>query len=301
VFAAGLHLGVLMGFLVGGFLGQSLGWRAVFLIAGAAGLLMAGVAAWALKEPERTGVSSKVVPAKRVSTAEAVSTLWRSASMRHLFAGGTIANVATTALLAWLPAFLMRTHGLSLSRTGMLLAVIIGFLGACGTLLGGSLADRLGARDPAWRLRCIALVFLIVTPLWTVAIAAQSSALAMPALALAGALIGFHVGPSFAMVQTLARADMRALAASFLIFLTNLVGVAVGPLLIGSLSDAWLEKYGAYSLRAALLIVPPLFVWAAVHYEVAARTLAAELGNSDTAATAQQHATTPEAQVAALT
>jgi predicted MFS family arabinose efflux permease len=276
MFAVGLHIGILLGFIVGGYVGQSLGWRATFLIAGAAGIVMAAASALLLKEPLRTGPCRKL-DTTQVSIAQAVKTLSRSASMCHLFAGGTIANVATTALLAWLPAFLMRSHHLSLSTTGALLAFVFGILGGFGTMLGGSLSDRLGARDPAWKLRCIVVALLVATPFWMLAIFAHNSVAALVALMLAGTLVAFHVGPSFAVVQSLARPDMRALAASLLIFCTNLVGVGVGPLAIGALSDAWLDQYGEGSLRAALLTVPPLFLWAAVHYEIAARRLAVDL------------------------
>lgn len=277
VFATGFHLGILLAFLVGGFLGQALGWRAAFLIAGAAGLLIAWTATWAVKEPTRTNVSVSVDQTQGATVAQALTALWKCASMRHVFAGATLATVAVHALLAWLPAFLIRSHGLSLSTTGALLALVAGVFGACGTLLGGSLADRLGARNPAWRLRCTVVAFAVAAPCWTIAIITKNGVVALPAFMLAGAVIAIYVGPSLAVVQTLARSDMRALASSLLIFVTNLVGLGLGPLVVGLLSDALSGKYGADSLRMALLIAPPLFVWAAVHYEVAARALAADL------------------------
>lgn len=287
VFATGLHLGILLGFLVGGFLGQAFGWRAAFLIAGVAGLLTAGIATWAVQEPVRTHSGAGAMQTHRATVPQALSALWQSRSMRHLFAGATVATFAIAALLAWLPAFLMRSHGLSLSTTGVLLAFVTGVLGACGTLVGGSLADRLGARSPAWRLRSIVVAFLVAAPCWAIAIIAKNSAIALPAFMLAGAMFAFHVGPSLAAVQTLARSDMRAFAASLLIFLANLVGVGLGPLVVGLLSDAWLGKYGPESLRMALLTIPPLFVWAAVHYEAAARALAADLGSNGLIAAAE--------------
>jgi predicted MFS family arabinose efflux permease len=285
IYAAGIHLGILFGFLVGGFLGQRFGWRSAFLIAGVAGLLMALAAAAWVKEPARTSNNAPI--AQRVGIANAIGVLWHSKSLRHLFIGGTLANVAVTAVLAWLPALLIRSHGLSLSSTGALLAFVIGVLGAGGTLLSGVLADRLGARNPAWRLRCVVVALLVAAPCWAIAIYSENRYVALPALMLAGALVAFYVGPSFAALQTLARTDMRALAASLLVFCTNLVGVGLGPLAVGVLSDAWAQEYAVHSLRAALLTVPPLFVWAAVHYEIAARRFAADAGNHDAASTPQ--------------
>jgi predicted MFS family arabinose efflux permease len=275
VFALGPHVGLLLGFPVGGFLGQLLGWRTVFLIAGAAGLAMAAVASLVLEEPTRAHARDGTE--HRISSFDAVRTLWRSRALRHLFCGGTIANIAVSALLAWLPAFLMRSHGMSLSAAGVLLALVLGVLGGGGTLLGGWLADRLGTDKPAWRMRSIALVLVIVAACWTIAFAVTEKGVALLALAIAGGLIGFNIGPSFAMVQSLAPADMRAFAAALLLFAVNLVGLGIGPLAVGLISDAWTTQYGSDSLRSGLMIAPPLLLWGALHYEAAARHIATEL------------------------
>jgi predicted MFS family arabinose efflux permease len=280
LYALGLNLGIVLGFLVGGSLAQFIGWRATFVIAGGFGLLMGVIAACTLKEPARLH-RQDLSGTKQLSASQAVQALSRNVALRHLFAGATIANVAISGLLAWLPAFIIRSHELSLSMTGALLAVVIGVLGGLGTLLGGAMADRLGARNPAWRLRCVVVVFMVAAVCWSVAVTAQSRLIALPFFVVGGALIAFHVGPSLAMVQTLARPDTRAFAASLLIFLANLIGVGVGPLLVGWLSDAWFAQHGAQSLGAALLIAPPLFFWAAVHYEVAARALVADPMNTN--------------------
>jgi hypothetical protein len=96
-------------------------------------------------------------------------------------------------------------------------------------------------------------------------------------LLLPGAVMGFHLGPSFAMVQSLVEPNMRALAASLLLFVANLVGLGLGPLTVGLLSDAGAAALGADSLRMALAIIPPLYLWAAYHFNAAARTIAADL------------------------
>jgi predicted MFS family arabinose efflux permease len=275
VFALGPHLGLLLGFLLGGFLGQVLGWRLVFLIAGAAGFVMAAIATVALKEPTRAQVPSSAV--RTTSSTQAVRMIWRSDALRHLFIGGTIVNMAVSALIAWLPAFLMRSHGMSLTSVGVFLALVLGVLGGAGTLLGGWLADRLGADNPAWRMRSIAMVLLLVVACWWVAFATAAQGIALIAIAIAGGLIGFNIGPSFAMVQSLVPADMRAFAASLLIFSVNLIGLGIGPLAVGLISDTWARQYGSDSLRMALMAVPPLMVWGALHYEAAARHIATEL------------------------
>lgn len=277
IFAMGPHLGILLGFLVGGFVGEAFGWRAPFLVAGLAGLAVVALCAYVLKEPERRDLGRTPAPAGGAAVLDAVRAVWRQKSMRHLFIGCAVFDVAGAALVAWLPAFLMRGHGLTLSMTGALLAMVLGALGAGGTMLGGWLADRLGARAAGWRLRAPAIVTLLMAPVWAVAITADSNAIALGALTLGGALISFHVGPAFAMVQSLAAPHRRAVTASLLLFVANLAGVGVGPYVVGALSDAWLAEHGTDSLRLGLLIVPPLFLWAAAHFSEAARALPTDL------------------------
>jgi predicted MFS family arabinose efflux permease len=274
IFALGPHVGVLLGFLIGGFLGQWLGWRAVFLFAGVIGLVVALVSARVIEEPRRMRRQSAT---QQPSSIDALRTLLRSPALRQLLIGASVVNMAVAALVAWLPAFMMRSYGLSLSATGVLLALVLGVLGGCGTLFGGWLADRHGARDSSWRVRCIVVVLLVCAACWTVAITVGNAGVALAALAAAGSLIAFHVGPSFAMVQSLAPPHIRAFAAACLLFAANLIGLGVGPLAVGLLSDAWYSQHGADSLRMGLMIVPPIMVWAAIHYQAAARRITADL------------------------
>jgi MFS family permease len=96
-------------------------------------------------------------------------------------------------------------------------------------------------------------------------------------LVIPGGLLAIHLAPTFAMVQSLADPRMRATAAALLLLITNLVGLALGPLAVGALSDMLTPDYGKDSVRMALLIVPPLCLWAAYHYYAAEATIAVEL------------------------
>ncbi len=297
IFALGPHLGILLGFLVGGFVGAAFGWRTPFLVAGIAGLAMTALCAYAVKEPERRNVRGDVAGDSRgASIFDVVRSVWRQISMRHLFIGCAVLDVAVSGLIAWLPAFLMRAHGLTLDVTGMLLALVFGVFGAAGTLLGGWLADRLGARVPAWRLRATVIVLLLAAPVWAVAITVDEKAFALVALMLAGTFIAFYLGPVFAMVQSLAAPHRRAVTVSLLLFVVNLVGMGIGPYAVGVMSDAWSAEYGSQSLRPALMIVPPMFLWGAAHLAIAARALAADLqGASAEAAAPESRADAPPA------
>jgi predicted MFS family arabinose efflux permease len=275
VFALGPNIGILLGFAFGGMVGQAWGWRAALVAAGAAGLAVAALTTWLLKDAPRAAAMRSSPPQ---GLAHCLRSLFRHSSMRHLFIGGAVMSVAAYAAIGWLPAFLIRSHGLGTAGAGVVLAILLGAVGGAGTLAGGVLADRLGARDPAWRLRVVAIALLVTVPFWPAALLAERLAVAIGCLAIPAAALCFYLAPSFAAVQSLAEPAMRALAAALLLLVGSLVGLGLGPLLVGLLSDALRPGHGTDSLRLALLVVIPLLAWSAAHYFAASRTLAADLG-----------------------
>jgi predicted MFS family arabinose efflux permease len=272
IFATGPHLGILLGFAVGGLLGSLVGWRQAFVVAGCMSLAVTVLVRVFLREPlQAVPASVAVVPVVPVRSVAAA--LWQHASMRHVFAGAAIGNVATAALTGWLGSFLVRSHGFSVGAAGTLLALVLGVLGGAGVVGGGWLADRMGARAARWRLQIPAIGMLICVPCWAILFADVGMPATLVALMIGAALLTFHIGPTFAIVQSAVPPPMRALAAALLLLVVSLIGFGFGPLLIGRLSDVVAARYGAESLRVALLVVPLLYAWAACHYYAAARAL----------------------------
>jgi predicted MFS family arabinose efflux permease len=281
IFSLGPHIGILLGFLIGGWVAQLWGWRSAFLIAGLGGLVLAALSFRFLHEPKRgwadgTGVGEQP-PGRAV-----VQSFVRQASLRHLLAGAAVFTIAAYAVVGWLPSFLIRSHGLSTGTAGSILALVLGLVGGFGTVLGGLLADRLGARNPRWRLRTVAIALVVVSFFWAAVFLTRDSVTVLIFLVLPGGLLGFYLGPTFAMVQSLVDPAMRAMAAAFLLLVINIAGLGLGPIAVGSLSDALLVYFGADSLRMALLVVPPLCIRAAYHYHAAARAIAFDLSRAHT-------------------
>ena len=275
LFSLGPHAGILLGFAVGGLSAQWLGWRLTFVAAGVFGLVLLPVALFVLTEPAREPLAS--VQAAGGSVVVTVKALWRHRSLRHLFAAVSVSSIAVAVTTGWLPSFLIRSHRFSVASAGLLLALILGVVGAAGTLLSGVLADRLGKRNPGARLHCVAVGSLVAIVAWAIVLGSEQPPLMITGLMIGGALVAFHLGPSFAMVQTLAPPGSRALAASLLLFVGNLVGVGIGPLAVGALSDVLVARYGVDSLRIAMLLVLPVYLWAACHYFAAAKTVASDM------------------------
>lgn len=274
VFSLGPHIGVMLSFLIGGWVAQFWGWRTVFLATGALGLSFAVLTTIWLRDHRRLQSAPRH---SATALTHAVRLIFANRTLRHLIAGGTIYSIAAYSLTGWLPTLLIRTAGMSPSAVGTILALIIGLMGAFGTVLGGVAADKLGRSSAAWRLRLVGIALLLMSPLLATGLLAPDPALMIGFLFLPCALLGFFSGPTFAMTQSLVDPSMRATAAAILLFFFTVIGLGMGPLITGLISDAIRPSLGGGSLRFALLWVSPLCVWAGCHYFLAAASVDEDL------------------------
>src|SRR5262249_13870688 len=147
LFYAALPVGSALGFTVGGAVGEHFGWRHAFWVAGGPGFLL-GILAMALREPVRGGTDGTgVVAPHRPPVGDGARTLVRTRSFVVNTAGYTVMTFAMGALAAWMPTFLNRFRGLSLTQAGVWFGGVLVVAGFLGTLAGGWLGDRLQARD----------------------------------------------------------------------------------------------------------------------------------------------------------
>jgi MFS family permease len=273
LFSLGPHVGLLLGLFAGAWLGQLYGWRVALWSAGAAGLLLSIFSARVLRET-RPGRREAKNTERAGTFREGCRLIWGNAALRHLIAGGSLLCFVAYGLVTWLPSFLVRSHELSIGQAGTMVAVVFGILGGAGTVLGAMVTNRLARRNVRWKAWAPALGAALMLPYTLGGILAHDPAVALTCLAIAGIGTVWFLGPTFALVQDLVGSRMRALAAALLLFLGNLVGLGLGPQLIGLLSDAFSARFGADALRYALLMVVPIGLWGAYHYLLAARTLA---------------------------
>jgi MFS family permease len=175
------------------------------------------------------------------------------------------------------PTYLARTHGWTGSQIGWLIT-LTGLTGLAGTFIGGIAADRLGARrgEPRWQLWVPGAATLAVIPLQLQTYLGAGQAMTL-SLLLSSLLTLVFFGPSYATAQALAAPRMRAVAAATLLFSKTLIGMGLGPLLVGMTSDMLGPWAGPQSLRYSLLLAPLVNAWAAVHFFFAARHLRADL------------------------
>lgn len=282
VYSLGINIGILVGFLVGGWVSQWYGWRAAFMLVGLPGLVIALLVRFTLKEPSRGHsdgmVGQSALPAPSVG--QVFKLLWSQKSFRHLSFAAALAAMGGYAGVNWLPAFLHRSYEMKGGEIGTWLALIIGFAGGAGTYFTGWLADHYGKRDVRWNLWVVTIIAALCFPT-SVAMYTSYEKYTTLMLFIFPAFAGAaYIAPALAMTQSLVTLRMRAQASAILLLILNLIGMGMGPQLAGILSDVYNPTYGEESLRYALLTISVVWLWAAVHFFIAARTLKEDIARA---------------------
>lgn len=278
IIALGGNIGMLLGLVVGGLVAQNFGWRAAFFVVGAPGIALAIMVHLFLREAPR-GYSEGRSPSadQPPPVLESIVYFWQNRAMRHLIAGSMVASMIAYGMTQWQPTFFIRSFDLPMVTVGVMLAFVLGIFGGIGAVLGGRLTDRLQARRTPWGVWMIAATQLIAMPFEMAGYLSSSPNVALAIFVAPSFLAGIYLGPSLALVQSLARLRMRSLAAAVKMLCVNLVGLGMGPMLVGILSDLLHPSLKQESLRYALILFSAAHVWAAAHFYLCGRHLEAGL------------------------
>jgi len=259
IFSLGVPIGLGSGSFIGAYLAEWFGWRSAFLIMGIAGILLAPLIKYAVRDLPRPAPVTDAVPLMQVFPIVARKpTFWLMA-----FAA-SMSSLCGYGLAVWTPSVLIRSYHLDLITTGNFLASLLIIGGCTGVFMGGWLADRLGAMDKGWYAKLPTIAWLITAPTFALGLMVPSLWLAWPLLLIPNALNILWLGPVVTAVQHLVPQPMRATASASFLFINNLIGLGVGPLLIGGISDALKSTYGAESLRYAAVGCTAFYLVAAL-------------------------------------
>lgn len=271
----GVYLGVLTGFVAGGWLNEWFGWRLAFLIVGVPGVALALLVRLTVPEPVRA--SGPDAPEAAPPTRAVITRLWRIRTFRHIGIAAGLHAFVGYGVGNWVPSFFIRSHGLSTGELSLWLGPIAAFSGAFGAIAGGYLTDRLAHRDARFSVWLPALAIVASVPFSIVVYLLEDYRAALLLSIVPVALGATYLGPTIALTHALVAPRMRAVASSVLLLLLNLIGMGLGPWFTGLLSDLLTPTFGAESLRIALLVVVVVNVWCAAHYALAGRWLRADL------------------------
>jgi predicted MFS family arabinose efflux permease len=267
IFGTGINWGILIGFLVGGWINEWYGWRTAFVVVGLPGILLALLVRYTVKEPPRGYSESLKQEVAAPGFWEVVGFIWRSSVLRHIVAAGALVSFAGYASVIWVPIYLVRIHGMGTGEVGSYLALLIGVGGAIGIYLGGRIADFLSARrGEQWLPWVVALSSLISLPMLYLTFMAPTPMTAIAAYVLPAMLGTLYVAPGFALIQNSTPLEMRSVAAAINLFITNIVGLGLGPFTVGFFSDFFSQSYGEDGLRWGLATTIIILLWGVFHY-----------------------------------
>ena len=282
IYALGIPVGTMIGQLAGGWISEEMNWRMAFFIVGVPGLFVALLLRLTVSEPVR-GYTQQVVAGKADAPPVmfVFKALWARKSFRYMSLGGALHALVGYGVGPFVPAMFARIHHLGMKEIGTAL-FLLGFAGILGTATGGYFADRLSVRDVRWYVWLPGIATLISVPFSTSVYLWPTPYTAFAIAAIPAFLGSYYLGPTFALAQGLVGLRMRALAASILLFVLNLIGMGLGPMVVGATSDL-LNAYtalGVQSVRWALVSVLLFNVLSTVFYLLAARDLKADLARS---------------------
>ena len=285
IYSLGVTLGAAAGQMFGGNLTYFFDWRVAFIAIGLPGVVLAIIVKVFATEPMRKAEPGAVEATEMPSIRDGFRTIFANRAAVWLVAGVTLTSMIGYALTGWTPAYLIRSFELNTLQIGNIVAPLLALAGIASGLGSGWLANRLSDRfglhaQPLMIavLKTIALPFLIWFYL------AEDAFWAVGVYFLALLFQSCYLGPTFALIQTLAPLKMRAVWAAITLLVINLIGLGAGPTMVGVISDLFVERYGDESLRYSLLVIAsltPLAIFAYWRASVALKAMAARTAEAN--------------------
>ena len=254
-------------------------WQTTFVIVGLPGFVLVLLLSVMVEPPRRGALPVGANDYRLTDVAAHVRQHWQAYT--SLIMGVSLLAVLGYGTMAWYPEFLVRSHGMNRADAGAQFGLIFIVAGSIGTLLGGFCVRPLQARGyPDASMRLI----LVIALLWLLP-ASLGPLFADSRFALWAAVpIVFFLNSYFALaiaaLQNITPNRMRAQISALMLFMTNLLGLALGPSAVAALTDFVFvgDGYLAYSLSLLPVLVCPLaallLAWGLKYYRTALSTIA---------------------------
>lgn len=252
--------GVFVGAAFGAWAAAHIGWRNAFLVIGLVGVIVAPLLIWAVREPPRGQMDAHRPADDVLPFAQSLAMFVRRRSLRMVMIASGLAAFVSYGMLNWIPAFLMRTQKMPLEAMATWFAPAAGITFGVGILGGGWLVSHRAKRSPRAYGTIPALATAVLVPTFIAALLVDSWQLSLALMLVPMAACTAYVAPALALVQNLTPPRSRATAAAVLMLMFNIVGLGLGPLFAGIVSDALKAAHGADSLRWALMALMPFAV-----------------------------------------
>ena len=273
IYYLGVPLGAGGSFIVAGVLGPMIGWRNCFFVLGAIGLILA-LGLLFLKDPKRGAMEEQAATAAEEGQADLMTGNWRRVVSE------VIATIKSTQALGWtmvgavflhIPlgagqfaiVWLERERGFGIGEISATYGLIYIIFGTAGTFLGGILSDWYQARYKGGRVRFLAYLMLCMTPLLiSFRFVSPSSSLFYIGMAAGMFSVSSFYGPAFSTVQDLTPVRLRGVMTGLLLVACNLLGLGIGALMTGILSDVF-SANGVFEPLTKALLTADIMSWGA--------------------------------------
>lgn len=259
IFSLGVPIGLGAGALIGARLTAWFGWRGAFAIVGVVGLVLAPILRSAVRDVPRRSPREADAPLLTV-----FPILAGKPAFWLLALACSLSSLCGYGLALWTPKVMMLSFGLDLVSTGNFLSSLLLIGGCAGVFAGGWLADRFGTADHGWYAKLPAIAWIVSVPAWGLGLFAPNLWVAWPLLLVGSAVNILWLGPVVTAMQHLVERPMRSTASASFLLINALVGLGVGPWLMGRLADALSARYGAQALRDAAVACTAFYLLAAV-------------------------------------
>ncbi|HAO34892.1 MULTISPECIES: spinster family MFS transporter [unclassified Hyphomonas] len=272
VYSIGIYIGILIGFAAGGFLADAFSWRLAFFVVGIPGVALALLVLLTVREPIRgwsEGDTKAVEPAPPIG--DVARLLWSRISFRHIALAASMQAFIIYGIGNWLPSYFLRTYELDIGTIGAWMALTTGFGGGLGSFCGGWMADKFGAKDVRWYLWVPAILTSLLVPVQLAILLSGEVYFALIMTAPFHFLSAAYLGAVLAVSHNLVNGRMRAMTSAVLFFVLNLIGLGLGPVIVGFLSDVFTRNGMVAPLGTAMLICGTVAaIWSVTHYILAA-------------------------------
>jgi MFS family permease len=273
IYSMGIPIGLGLGVLLGAYIAQRVNWQAAFVVMGVAGIVVAPLFLALVRDRYPPAAAVAGAP----SPLSVMPILMRNPAYWLLSVGAGCSSMAGYGLALWAPKIIAVQFGWTapgdLVKVGQFMGALLLVGGSAGIFMGGVVSDRLGRIDRAWYARVPAIAWLIAAPLFILGFRLHQPLVAWLVLLIPNALNTLWLGPIITASQHLAPSRMRAGTSGTFLLINNLLGLGLGPWLMGALSVALKGQYGDQSLAIGATIGIGLYVVAALLALLAVRPL----------------------------
>ena len=258
----GPPLGMALGVAFGASIAAHYNWRSAFLAVGALGLVAAVLVWLCVREPARGQLDAAPATASKAAFWATFGMFMRNPVLLRVSIAAGVTQIVTYGSLNFTTLFLMREKGMTLKEVAVYYALLLG-IGVCaGMYTSGWLIDRFAPRSRTAYAWVPGMALLAAIPFFLGFVWAPTWPLALVLLAFPTFLNYFYLSPSVALVQEEVQPNQRVLAGALLLLIMNLMGLGIGPTLVGAVSDHFRPTHPLHSLQLAYYSLAPFYLLA---------------------------------------